>query len=74
MGREILHGFTCKFVDENDTCKLVDALVDENGKLRDLVMRMFRTIEWNDRISDSMYWPSLSYKWELRELGVEVDK
>lgn len=45
MGKEILRGFTCEFVDDSDTCKLVDALVDENRKLRDLVMRMFRTIE-----------------------------
>ena len=47
-------------------------LKEENTKLRDLAARMFRTIEWNDRISDSMYWPSLSYKRELRELGIEV--
>lgn len=72
MGKEILRGFTCKFIDEDDTCKLVDALVDENRKLRDLAARMLRTIEWNDRISDSMYWPSLLYERELRELGIEV--
>lgn len=55
MSKEILRGVTCEFLDEGDTCKLVDALVDENAKLRDLVARMFRTIDWNDRISDSMY-------------------
>lgn len=44
----------------------------ENEKLRELVVRMFHTIEWSDRMSDSMYWPSFSYKRELRELGVEV--
>jgi len=73
MGKEILSGVTCEFIDEDDTCKLVDALVDENHKLRDLVARMFRTIEWKDRISDSMYWPSFSYKRELRELGIKTD-
>lgn len=46
----------------------------ENAKLRDLVVRMFRTIEWSDRMSDSMYWPSFSYEQELRELGVEVNR
>ena len=45
----------------------------ENAKLRELVVRMFHTIEWSDRMSDSMYWPSFSYERELRELGVEVD-
>ena len=45
----------------------------ENAKLRELDVRMFHTIEWSDRMSDSMYWPSFSYKRELRELGIEVD-
>ena len=49
-------------------------LKEENTKLRDLAARMFRTIKWNDRMSDSMYWPSLSYERELHELGMEVDK
>lgn len=48
-------------------------LKTENTKLRELVVRMFHTIEWSDRMSDSMYWPSFSYERELRELGVEVD-
>lgn len=45
----------------------------ENAKLRELAVRMFHTIEWSDRMSDSMHWPSFSYERELRELGVEVD-
>lgn len=45
----------------------------DNAKLRELAVRMFHTIEWSDRMSDSMYWPSFSYKRELRELGIEVD-
>ena len=45
----------------------------ENAKLRELAVRMFHTIEWSDRMSDSMYWPSFSYERELRELGVEVN-
>lgn len=48
-------------------------LLEENAKLRELAVRMFHTIEWSDRMSDSMYWPSFSYERELRELGVEVD-
>lgn len=44
----------------------------ENAKLRELAVRMFHTIEWSDRMSDSMYWPSFSYERELRELGIEV--
>lgn len=40
MSEEVLHGFTCEFVHEGDTCKLVDVLVDENAKLRkELAMR-----------------------------------
>lgn len=50
-----------------------ESLEAENAKLRELVVRMFHTIEWSDRMSDSMYWPSFSYERELRELGVEVD-
>lgn len=49
-----------------------DDLKAENAKLRELVVRMFHTIEWSDRMSDSMYWPSFSYERELCELGVEV--
>ena len=67
-------------LDENDKLReqaerLFDKTLElgtENDKLRDLAARMLRTMEWNDRISNSMYWPSLSYKRELRELGVEV--
>lgn len=51
----------------------VATLEAENAKLRELVVRMFHTIEWSDRTSDSMYWPSFSYERELRELGVEVN-
>ena len=51
----------------------INELEVENAKLRNLVVRMFHTIEWSDRMSDSMYWPSFSYEQELRELGVEVD-
>ena len=51
---------------------MAESIEAENEKLRDLAARMLRTMEWNDRISNSMYWPSLSYKRELRELGVEV--
>lgn len=43
------------------------------AKLRELAVRMFHTIKWSDRMSDSMYWSSFSYERELRELGVEVD-
>ena len=46
----------------------------ENAKLRELAVRMFHTIEWSDRMSDSMYWHSFSYKRELRELGIEADE
>ena len=46
----------------------------ENAKLRELVVKMFHTIEWSDRMSDSMYWPSFFYERELRELGIEVDE
>lgn len=51
----------------------INRLDGENAKLRKLVVRMFHTIEWSDRMSDSMYWPSFSYERELRELGVDVD-
>lgn len=37
MSEEILPGFTCDFVHEGDTCKLIDFLVDENRKLRNEV-------------------------------------
>lgn len=50
---------------------LLDTMA-ENTKLRELVVRMFHTIEWSDRMSDSTYWPSFSYERELRELGIEV--
>ena len=53
--------------------RAISALKAENAKLRELVVRMFHTIEWSDRMSDSMYWPSFSYERELRELGVEVN-
>lgn len=52
----------------------INELEGENAKLRKLVVRMLHTIEWSDRMSDSMYWPSFSYEQELRELGVEVEE
>ena len=50
----------------------IEELREQNAKLRELVVRMFHTIELSDRMSDSMYWPSFSYERELRELGVEL--
>lgn len=52
--------------------KELSAAMAENAKLRKLVVKMFHTIEWSDRMSDSMYWPSFFYERELRELGIEA--
>ena len=72
MSEEILHGFTCEFVHEGDTCKLVDVLVDENRKLRELckcaLKNCYDAYEqvwgWDDD------WVVLCD--EARELGIEV--
>lgn len=34
MSGEILQDFSCEFIHEGDSCKLVDFFVDENRKLR----------------------------------------
>lgn len=34
MSGEILQGFSCEFIHEGDSCKLVDFLMDENRRLR----------------------------------------
>lgn len=34
MSKEVLHGFSCEFVHEGNSCKLVDILKAENAKLR----------------------------------------
>lgn len=73
MSEATLNPLECALDETQALRRQVDALQVENAKLRELVVRMFHTIEWSDRMSDSMYWPSFSYERELRELGVEVD-
>lgn len=46
----------------------------ENAKLKDVAKRMLRSLECGDQNSGLMYWPSFSYRQELRKLGVEVDE
>lgn len=41
-----MHGFSCEFVQEGDSCKLLDALLAENAKLREQGARLFdKTLE-----------------------------
>lgn len=77
MSEEILHGFTCEFVHEGDTCKLVDVLVDENRELRELVrsvlvLRYDPVYKWLDATTAEVC--GKSFTEQARELGVEVDE
>ena len=60
-----------------DGCTLRDRACKaeaENEKLGEVALRMLRSLEWGDRNSGSMYWPSFSYRRELRKLGIKVDE
>lgn len=46
----------------------------ENAKLRELVVRMYKSIRWSDMTSDSMFSVAHSYEKDMRDLGIEVPR
>lgn len=82
MSEEVLHGFTCEFVHEGDTCKLVDVLVYGNVKLREFAHGLIDGHECGrGELCDGCTWDGMSdprefnckVRAEARELGVTAD-
>ena len=63
---------------DSDNCDLRNDMKDmqffiaENAKLRELVVRMYKSIRWSDMTSDSMFSVAHSYEKDMRKLGIEV--